>query len=403
MRIGICGQMHGVVLWKNDDGSPPWSKVIGKHGKMRFRVLPEKISPLYTWQDQRCDKAFLQTLPQSESHLPTHTGFGIATLFWLLRYKKSKLMTFNCSGTIQDFVVAMLCGLEKPLISVQNAASWGYFDCLNYQWNTRVLESADFPVTLLPKVCQSGEFAGDLSDTWLSIPIGTYMGVALGDMQCSVLMTMELPNDAILNISTSAQMSFVAKNYKPKLKPLVSPIEYYPFFDTEFLAVAASLNGGNVLSGFVQMVKAWTIELGSPVSEAKIWDTVVTQGRQNPVASLRIQPTISGERYQPDLTAAVTEITARNLGLGSVFHSLCEGLVENLCKMLPKDLLLSNGVNRIVGSGTALMKNEVLQSDIQRLYQLPLIVNKKAGDAAKGAALAVITKSKDERYDSLHS
>lgn len=394
--------MHGVVLWKNDDGSPPWSKEIGKNGVMRFRVLSEKISPLYTWQDKRCDKTFLQSLPTSESHLPTHSGFGIATLFWLLRYKTTKLTSFNCSGTISDFVVAMLCGMEKPVISVQNAASWGYLDCSTNQWNTKVLESANFPIGLLPQVCQSGEVAGDLSDSWMSIPIGTYMGAALGDLQCSTLATLELPNDAIVNVSTSAQMCFVARNYKPKPKPVIAPVEYFPYFNNGYLAVAASLNGGNVLSFFVSMLRNWTKDLGNPVSEAKIWETVITQGKHKPVASLKIQPTPLGERYQPDITAAVTDITARNLGLGSVFHSLCEGLVANICKMIPKEMLLNNGVNRIVGTGSALVKNEVLQSDFQSLYQLPLVINQNAGDAAKGAAIAMLTAlSSDERYTSL--
>lgn len=382
--------MHGVVLWKNADCNPPWAKVIGKNGIVQYHVLPEKISPLYTWQDKRCDKTFLQSLPPSESHLPTHSGFGVATLFWLLRYKKSTLMSYNCAGTISDFVVAMLCGLEKPLISVQNAASWGYFDCSNSQWNVRVLDAADFPIGLLPKVCQNGEIVGDLSDNWMSIPIGTSMGVALGDFQCSTLATLELPNDAILNVSTSAQLCFVARNYKPKPKPTIAPVEYFPFFGNEYLAVAASLNGGNTISSFVNMVQSWTKELGSPVSENKIWETVITQSRNKPVASLKIQPTPLGERYQPDLTGAVTNITTGNLGLCSVFHSLCEGLVENIWKMLPRELLLSSGVNRIVGTGNALVRNEVLQSDFQRLYQLPLVINQKAGDAAKGAAVAIL-------------
>lgn len=395
--------MHGVVLWNNDDGSPPWSKIIGKHGRLKYRVIPDKISPLYTGQDQRCDKTFLQSLPTSESHIPTKTGFGVATLFWLLTYKSTKLMSFNCAGTIQDFVVAMLCGLERPLMSVQNAAGWGYFDCLNNQWNARVLESADFPVALLPRVCKSGEIAGDLSDSWLSIPIGTYMGVALGDLQCSALMAMELPNDAILYVSSSARMCFIAKNYKPKLRPTVQPVEYFPFFNNNFIAVAASDNGGSILSHFVRMVQSWTRELGCTVCEAKIWDTVITQGRQKPVASMSIQPTFLGERYQPELTGSITDITPRNLSLGSVFHSLCEGLVGNLEKMMPKDMLLGNGVTRIVGSGNALIKNEVLQSDVRRLYQLPLVVSPTPGDAAKGAAVAVITMNKEERCGSLFS
>lgn len=392
--------MHGVVLWKVEERQPPWVRFTGKDGTTRYRVLPQMISPLYTWQDGRCDKAFLQALPQPESHLPTHTGFGLATLFWLWRFAKSRLMSYNCAGTIQDFVVAMLCGLQAPCISVQNAASWGYFDCLNNQWNLKVLEGAGFPVSFLPKVCQSGHIAGDLCDSWMSIPIGTYMSVALGDVQCSVLATLEQPNDAILNISTSAQLCFIARNYKPKLKPVLASIEYFPYFENEFLAVAASLNGGNVLSCFVNMVQGWTRELGHIVSDIKIWETVNTLARQKPVASLKIQPTLLGEHTQPDMKGSVTNITSRNLSLGSVFHSLCEGLVENLSKLLPRETLENNGVTRVVGIGSGLIKNEVLQSDFQRIYKLPLIISEKTGDSSKGAAIAAMYMG-DEAWGSL--
>lgn len=59
-------------------------------------------------------------------------------LFYAYFYRPEKLEKFNCAGTIQDFVVAMLCNLKKPIMSVQNAASWGYFDTSSSQWNLEV-------------------------------------------------------------------------------------------------------------------------------------------------------------------------------------------------------------------------------------------------------------------------
>lgn len=41
-----------------------------------------------------------------------------------------------------------------------------------------------------------------------------------------------------------------------------SSISYFPFFEDAYLAVAASLNGGNVLATFVEMLNAWMKELG---------------------------------------------------------------------------------------------------------------------------------------------
>ncbi|RZC33017.1 FGGY N domain containing protein, partial [Asbolus verrucosus] len=113
----------------------------------------------------------------------------------------------------------MLCNLNKPIMSDQNAASWGYFDCVKHQWNDDILKETGFPTSLLPEIRLSGEIAGYLDDNWHSIPKGTPIGIALADLQCSVLSTIETSKDAVLNISTSAQIAFVAEDYKPHSGP----------------------------------------------------------------------------------------------------------------------------------------------------------------------------------------
>jgi len=55
--------------------------------------------------------------------------------------------------------------------------------------------------------------------------------------------------------------------------------------------------------------------------------------------------------------------------------------------MMPRDFLVSHGVERILGVGSALTRNKVLQSEISKQYKLPLEVL-SGGDAALGAGLA---------------
>lgn len=166
----------------------------------------------------------------------------------------------------------MLCNLQKPITSVQLAASWGYFDCKNSSWNLEILETGGFPMNLLPDVVESGQVAGELADNWHTIPKGTPVGVALGDLQCSVLSTIENFKDAVLNISTSAQMTYVVENFEPTNDaPVVRPIEYFPYFDGKYLAVAASLNGGNALATFVKTLQQWCMELGFPVPQGLLF------------------------------------------------------------------------------------------------------------------------------------
>ncbi|KAG5863651.1 hypothetical protein JTB14_013799 [Gonioctena quinquepunctata] len=85
-RIGICGQMHGVVFWENDKENMAW-EIVKKGTTVIFDVHQDRVSDLYTWQDNRCNQSFLNTLPEPQSHLNISTGFGAATIFWMTKNK----------------------------------------------------------------------------------------------------------------------------------------------------------------------------------------------------------------------------------------------------------------------------------------------------------------------------
>lgn len=171
--VQICGQMHGLILWSSK--SP--------------RSI---VSPLVTWQDQRCSNDFLTRLDSSLKHLKT--GFGLATLLWFIEQEKSQgdqLEKYDRAGTIADYLVTILCDdpTSESTISTQMATSWG---ALNKSW----------PIQnrLLPKIVEPGTLIGHWHKT---IPV--YVG--LGDLQCSVFSCQPGENQGIVNISTSAQLA----------------------------------------------------------------------------------------------------------------------------------------------------------------------------------------------------
>ncbi|XP_016091359.1 sedoheptulokinase-like [Sinocyclocheilus grahami] len=188
--IGVCGQMHGIVLWKSKSGCE-W---LSEDEIIRF--IPKDVSQLITWQDGRCSADFLSSLPKPDSHLSVATGFGCATIFWYMKHRPEFLSGFSDAGTIQDYVVSMLCSLDKCVMTGQNAASWGYFNTASNKWNTQILKDAGFPVQLLPVVVESGAVAGHTSSEWHGIPAHTAVGAALGDFQCSVYSSMTDKGDA---------------------------------------------------------------------------------------------------------------------------------------------------------------------------------------------------------------
>nr|XP_028564445.1 sedoheptulokinase [Podarcis muralis]XP_028564446.1 sedoheptulokinase [Podarcis muralis]XP_028564447.1 sedoheptulokinase [Podarcis muralis]XP_028564448.1 sedoheptulokinase [Podarcis muralis] len=386
-RIGVTGQMHGVVFWKTGQGCK-W--IESGHGRT---FEPEEVSHLITWQDGRCSSPFLSSLPQPQSHLSVATGFGCATIYWYLKNSPDFLKRYNAAGTIQDYVVAMLCGQERPQMSVQNAASWGYFNTTSKSWNMDILKESHFPTHLLPEVVQPGELAGETACVWHQIPKGTEVGAALGDFQCSVFSCMSDSTSAVLNISTSAQLTLLMPSgFQPADSPNPrSPLAYYPYFNNTYLVVAASLNGGNVVATFVNMLVRWMAELGLQVPESDLYARIISAALAQTDTDLNICPTIFGERHMPERLASVMGIAASDLSLGHVTRALCHGVVQNLHSMLPSQHLKEAGVTRILASGSALGKNEVMRQEVEKAYPFPVVYGRNV-DAAVGAALAMLRR-----------
>ena len=134
-----------------------------------------------------------------------------------------------------------------------------------------------------------------------------------------------------------------------------------------------------------------TFAAGLGIPEVKIWEKLHSLGQENPETDLEIIPTVYGERHRPTQRGSVSNITPSNTTLGSVFTALCRGLITNLHSMMSQDFLLAAGVQRIVGSGTAVMKNALLRQEIERQYKLPLVLTEDVdADAAVGVAVALL-------------
>ncbi|XP_050785524.1 sedoheptulokinase isoform X2 [Gopherus flavomarginatus] len=354
-RIGISGQMHGVVFWKTNQGCK-WTKSGTGH-----TFQPGEVSHLITWQDGRCSSSFLSSLPQPQSHLSLATGFGCATIYWYLKNSPDFLKPYDAAGTIHDYVVAMLCDLERPLMSIQNAASWGYFNCRSKSWNTEILGESGFPLDLLPEVGDPGDIAGRMPHDWHGIPKGTEVGIALGDFQCSVYSCMTERTDAVLNISTSAQLTVpMPLGFQPPETPdSLSAVAYFPYFD------------------------------GYDVLESNIYTQMINAALAQNDTRLSICPTVFGERHMPEQLASVTSITASDLSLGHVTRALCHGIIQNLHSMLPFQHLKEAEVKRILGSGSALSRNEVLKQEVEKMFPFPVIYGNDV-DAAVGAAMVML-------------
>ncbi|RUS68756.1 hypothetical protein EGW08_023482 [Elysia chlorotica] len=372
--VGITGQMHGVMLWseaQNSTKSPPGTKNIPHH------------SNLYTWRDQRCSPEFLGSLPkQSDSHQTLSTGYGCATLFWLSQHRQALIKDHGSCGTVMDYLVFKLCGLNHPITSDQLAASFGYFNKDKSSWDEVLMLDGDFPHHLLPHIIPAGRVVGNTTEV-LGLPEGIPVFVAMGDVQCAMQAVLSSPHDAVVNISTSIQLGFAVPKEKKSKIAETSPacISFFPYFNDQELALFAGLNGGNVISCFAESIVQWMSDLGIASNDnaasllPKLQKLSENQTKKTPVASKHvssppvINPVLFGERHNKSLRGSVSGLDYASLSnVGLLFHSLSEGVVNHLHCMVPPVYLVRQGIARLHVSGSVPTNNIIVMKRLQYLY-----------------------------------
>ena len=146
----------------------------------------------------------------------------------------------------------------------------------------------------------------------------------------------------VLNIGSASQLAVI----KPATKlviPLQSVMEV-PYFSGDNILVAAALGGGNVIATFVSMLKEWLESLGVQRSDSELHKTLMTVAKDKMDTTLQVVPTLWGERHRPDMRGSVHNIGTDNLTLGDVSSAMFRGIVENLRKMMPREIFQEHQV-----------------------------------------------------------
>ena len=401
--ISVCGQMHGVVLWNDRDR--PWNRD-------DLRLDASKCSPLYTWQDQRCSKDFIDTcnrVNNSACGNRVSNGYGNVTLKWLQRFRPEFLARFDRAATIMDLFIAALLDSDV-IMSGHNAASFGYFSS-GGEWNKAALGEAI--LKMLPKVAANGggcEIGRLKRDKCFGIPSGAKIMAASGDMQCAIRATLNQAENegqtAVLNLNTSAQVAF----FRPPTAAASSLTEV-PYSENKRLTVAASLNGGNVLAAFVRMLESWMNEFGIELGSDEIWKKIVqleedddqigrSINNNDDHDGFKISPLLFGERHlDADECAKVDGIkAASSSSLAAVVKALCRGIADNLAAMADPAQMEADGIRVLLASGEALRLNPGLRHAVRRAFRNLDCRFCEDGASCLGAALFTldnVARSKD--------
>lgn len=98
--------------------------------------------------------------------------------------------------------------------------------------------------------------AGKLQKPFFGIPVGTPVGVALGDFQCSVLSSTSHLSDAVFNLGTGCQMAVVIPDDAcvderaesgqiPAVDITSDALHVFPYFKGMKVITATSLSGAD--------------------------------------------------------------------------------------------------------------------------------------------------------------
>lgn len=360
--IGVTGQMHSAVLWNGDE-----------------------CSNIVTWQDRRASAAGHLEEFRRKSKRSLSDGFGAVTMAEMALSDKLKQWTH--SGTPADFLVCRMTGRTKNVMDPTFAASWGIFDIMENKWDIPSANMLGIPENILPEIVKSGEIAG----TTLNFPgisDGIPVVAAFGDNQASVLGTCgEHPEDELfMTLGTGAQLSAVITKKEALSIRNMPGIELRPFIGGSFLAVAASLCGGSAWAWLGDSVNSMLASLGLETIPRKklmdMLDSLVLQASD--AEGLSVTPSFLGERSGAGKYGVMENITLTNFTLPNLAKALGEGIIKNMTRSFPDEILKRRKI--VLGSGNCLRFCKSIRNAVEAELNLTLRLSDVREEACVGCA-----------------
>ena len=354
--IGVTGQMHGIVYIDCD----------GKH-----------VSNLINWQDKRADKVLddgksvCQRIYEITKE-NIYAGYGIATHYYNVLFGTVPKEAVGFVS-IMDLFAMKICALKNVVIHASVASSFGLFDLKKFDFMMDKLDLLGIDRGFLPKVTEKSVIIGEYREIPVSIPIG--------DNQASFLGSVGENNSSLLvNIGTGAQISAVNDYFEAK-----GDIELRPFIEGRYLVCGSSLCGGFAYSMLEGFFRSYYVSCNMPNEpQYEIINRLALDAYERGEEGLCVDTTFMGKRSNPNLRGSIKNIgkesfTPANLALG-VLKGICNELYE-----LYNEFPIMH--TRIVASGGAIKKNQLLKTLIGERFQMELSEASVNEEASVGAAL----------------
>ena len=375
-RIGLTGQMHG-MLYVDKDGNA--------------------ISLLTTWEDERgnlpCEdkrvkQASKNSMPQNGktyaeylsdlTGYPMATGYGLTTHFYNL-LNDCVPTNAACITTIMDYVGMKLTGATRPVTHTTNAASFGLFDMQKMDFDREACTRAGIDASLLPEVLKEESIIGK---TYTGIEVV----VAIGDNQAGVLGLVQDPDDAVISIGTSSQISVVRTEIIPD-----TDVECRPFVEGKYLYLGVGLCGGTSFAMLNRFFCETCEQFSSGADKNTMFGMMMRAAEKEydreavSGESLKINTQFRGTRLDPTLRGSITGITMNNFTPGALVLGFYRGVCMELYETYQK-LQLPEGKGRLLLCGNALRNNPLLRKICEEVFGRKAFLPDYKEEAAVGAA-----------------
>jgi sedoheptulokinase len=360
--IGITGQMHGILYVDN---------------------MRNALSPLYTWQDGRGNliykgnESYCQFLSKVTGYRLA-TGFGLTTHFYNL---KNRLVPVNTTKlcTIMDFVIMNLTSSNLPVTDCTNAASLGFFDLKNLQFDLEAIKSIDINPEVLPKIISSYKIIGNYKHI--------YVCNSMGDNQASFLGSVrDKERSAHITIGTSSQISVYINQYIKN-----DFVELRPYPSGGYIMVCSALTGGSSLVVLKQFFEK-TIKMFFPHCNGSLnfYEKINELDLANfkSFETLTVETQFKGTRGDSNKRGCIQNISTKNFTPENLIFGFLRGIGNELYDFFenfPEDDRAK--IIYLIGSGNAIRLNKILIEIIEEKFNVKMKIPILHEEASYGACI----------------
>ena len=358
--IGLCGQMHGVVL--TGDGG-------------------RALRPAILWPDSRAvaEVAVYRRLPAGQLRRlmnPLVPGMAGPILLWLATHEPGHYRNAAWALQPKDWLRMQLTGIAAG--DPSDASATLLYDVPADRWHIELVEALGLEKGLLPPLLRSAGQAGVLTRSAageLGLAAGTPVATGAGDTAAGILGTSLTPGQVQMSIGSGIQIVTLRDAAIAADEPVTHL--YRTAEDHSWYALAAILSGGIALDWVRRLLGADWPEL---------YASVTRPGRLEDPLFL---PHLAGERtpyLDPGLRGAWV-----GLGLGhdrtTLLRSALEGVAFAAAEALEALDSAGNGVKttvRLSGRGSTAAAWRQLLADV---LGRPVVASASTNASGNGAAL----------------